>query len=72
MKASIVGSGEELTLVTNVEGMFKFRFVNLGADFTGSVVIKAAVEGYAEYTVAVPVEAGESYVAGIVLVPLVA
>jgi hypothetical protein len=72
LKASIVGSGEELTLVTNLEGMFKFRFVNLGADFTGSVVIKAAVEGYVEYTVTVPVEAGERYVADIVLVPLVA
>lgn len=69
-KAGIVGAEEELNLVTNLEGMFKFRFANLASDFTGNVIIKAAVDGYEEFSVTVPVEASQSYVADIVLVPL--
>jgi hypothetical protein len=69
LKVKVVETEEELTLLTNAEGMFKFRFVNLAADFAGTVVVKAAVVGYEDFETTLAVEAGESYVADIVLVP---
>lgn len=70
VKAKMLETEEELTLLTNAEGMFRFRFVNLAADFAGTVTVKAAVEGYKDFETSLPVAAGQSYVADLVLVPL--
>jgi len=68
--AKLNNGAPDLTVTTDTEGAYKFKFSDLATDFTGNVTILVTLSGYQPYTATIAVQAGEAYIQDIALDPI--